>query len=129
MVLYLLVATTLLQTPPPRATATRAQTSAQEIAVREGITTQFLYRWKTQLEQWKKKGRVRDLESSGSSREDALRIREMEEELAAYRAKVAEQAIYIDLFKKLQPNYQSEKRLSGYAELKKKVEQFKRRAK
>jgi transposase len=107
------------------------QTSAQVIADREGITIQFLYRWKTQLEQWGKKGRISDLEESGMNPESARKLQEMEEELEAYKAKVAEQAIFIDLLKKLQPNYQSEKRSCGYAELKKTVEQSqpKKRAK
>ena len=52
-----------------------------------------------------------------------------EEELEAYKVKVAELTLHIDLLKKLQPNYQSEKRSSGYAETKRKLVRSKGRAK
>ena len=105
------------------------RTSAEAIAEREGITAQFIYRWKTQVEQWDRKTRVETLESEGMSPEDARRMREMEEELADYKQKVAELTIWNDLLKKLHPNSQSEKKSSGYSELKRQVERSKKRAK
>jgi len=105
------------------------QSSAHEIAEREDIATGFIYRWKTQLEEQEKMERIGELESSGSSPDDARRIREMEEELEAYKAKVAEQSLHIDLLKKLHPSFQSERKSSGFAEMKKKLVQSKRRAK
>ena len=103
--------------------------SAQTIGEREGIPAQFLYRWKTQIEEDAKKERIGELEASGMSYEEAQRFRDMEEELAAYKEKVAEQALHIDLLKKLQPNYQSEKKSNGYSEIKRKLARSKRRSK
>ena len=62
------------------------RTSAKAIAEREGITTQFIYRWKSQGEQWDKKSRIETLESDGMSQADARRVLDMEEELEAYKA-------------------------------------------
>ncbi len=103
--------------------------SAEEIAAREGIGSGTVYKWKTQLEQKAKSDRIEDLEIAGSSPEQARRILELEEEIQAYQAKVAELTLHNDLLKKLDPNYQSEKRLSGYVETKKKLARSKRRAK
>lgn len=96
--------------------------NAQEIAEREGILPGQVYRWKTQLEERAKLERVDELERDGMSPAEARRFREMEEELEAYKAKVAEQAIWIDLLKKLHPNSPSERKSSGYSELKRQVE-------
>lgn len=105
------------------------RSTAESIAEREGITAQFIYRWKTQVEEWGKKSRLKDLEADGMSPEDARRFRDLEEELEAYKGKVAELMLYNDLLKKLQPNYLSEKRSSGYAETKRKLDRSKGRAK
>lgn len=102
--------------------------SAQQIAEREGITSGQVYRWKTQLEERGKLKRLGELESQGMSPAEARRFREMEEELEAYKAKVAEQALAIDLLKKLHPSFQSERRSSGYAEIKRKLDRSKGRA-
>lgn len=105
------------------------RSSAEAISEREGITPQFLYRWKSQVEHWDKNARIECLEAEGMSPEEARRIRYLEEELEAYKAKVAEQALHIDLLKKLQPDYLSEKRSNGYAEIKRKLARSKGRAK
>lgn len=103
--------------------------NAQEIAEREGILPGQIYRWKTQLEERAKLDRVGELEREGMSPAEARRVREMEDELEAYKAKVAEQAMAIDLLKKLHPSFQSERRSSGYAEIKRKLGRSKGRAK
>jgi transposase-like protein len=104
--------------------------TAQEIAVREGIDAQNIYRWKSQLESRAKVERIEAIQTEqGCSLEDARKIRELEEELLAYKAKVAEQAMMIDLLKKLQPNYQSEKKSSGFIEIKRELDRSKRRPK
>ena len=105
------------------------RSSADLIAKREGITPQFIYRWKTQVEQWDKQSRIEALESDDMSPEEARRFKDMEEELDAYKSKVAELTLHNDLLKKLQPNYQSEKRSSGYAETKRKLGRSKGRVK
>lgn len=57
------------------------------------------------------------------SPDEARRMQELEEELEAYKRKVAEQSVVIDLLKKLHPNYQSEKRSSGFIETKRRLGQ------
>ena len=104
--------------------------SAAEIAEREGIETGCIYRWKTQLEGRAKMERIDAIQDEqGCSPEQARQIRELEEELEAYKAKVADQAMMIDLLKKLHPNFQSEKRSSGYIETKNALARSKRRPK
>lgn len=102
--------------------------SAQQLAQREGITPGQIYRWKTQLEDRSKLERAGELEAEGMSQADARRFREMEEELEAYKAKVAEQAMAIDLLKKLHPSFQSERKSSGYAEIRRKLDRSRGRA-
>ena len=50
--------------------------------------------------------------------EQARRIRELEEELAATQEKLAQMVVENDLLKKLQPNSAFAKRSSGYIEAK-----------
>lgn len=104
-------------------------TSAEEIARREGLERFQIYSWKSQLERRGKTERFEELTSQGSSPEDVRRVMELEEEIEAYKAKVAEQALMIDLLKKVHPSFQSEKKSSGYAELRQRVFPFKRRLK
>lgn len=102
--------------------------NAQEIAEREGILPGQIYRWKTQLEERAQLDRVDELEREGMSPAEARRFREMEEELEAYKAKVAELTLHNDLLKKLHPSFQSERKSSGYAEIKRKLGRSKGRA-
>lgn len=93
--------------------------TAAEIASAEGLFAGQIYRWKTQLENRERVDRIEEIQSTENvSYEQARRIRELEEELEAYKEKVADQAMVIDLLKKLQPNSASEKRSSGYIETK-----------
>ena len=104
--------------------------SAAEIAEREGIDAQSIYGWKTQLEARAKVERVETIQQEqGCSPEQARKQRELEEELEAYKSLVAEQVLMIDLLKKLHPNFQSEKRSSGYIETKNALARSKRRPK
>ena len=104
--------------------------SAAEIAEREDIEKGCIYRWKTQLEGRAKMERIEAIqEEEGCSPEQARKIRELEEELAAYKLKVAELTLHNDLLKKLHPNFQSEKRSSGYIETRNALARSKRRPK
>ncbi len=97
---------------------------AGEIAAAEGLVIGQIYRWKTQLENRARAARIEDIQSEQKvSPEQARRIRDLEEELEAYKAKIAEQAIEIDLLKKLHPSLASEKRSSGYIEIKRRLGQ------
>ncbi len=57
-------------------------------------------------------------ETEGVSIELARRIRELEEELAATREKLAQTVLENDLLKKLQPNSPFARKSSGYIETK-----------
>lgn len=104
--------------------------TAAEIAEREGIDAQSIYGWKTQLEARAKVERVEAIQQEqGCSPEQARKLRELEEELEAYKAKVAEQSMMIDLLKKIHPNFQSEKKSSGYIEIKNALARSKRQSK
>lgn len=97
--------------------------SAKEIARRENIDPAHIYCWKTQLENRDRLNRIETIVvDENVSLEQARKIVELEEELAAYKAKVADQAMVIDLLKKLQPNSVSGKRSSGYIEIKRSLE-------
>lgn len=104
--------------------------TAEAIAEREKLERGMLYKWKAQLENTAREERVEALEASGHNPDDIRRIMELEDELAAAKSKIADQALAIDLLKKIQPNYQSGKRSSGYAELKRSLNTpLKKRAK
>lgn len=103
--------------------------TAQEIADREGIDRFQIYSWKSQLEARGKRDRYTELTEAGHNPEDVRRMMELEEELEVAKAKIADQALVIDLLKKLHPSFQSEKKCSGYAELKRQVSPSKRRVK
>lgn len=104
--------------------------SAAQIAEREGLEAQNIYSWKTRFEALAKVERIETIQAEQScSPEQARKMRELEEELEAYKAKVAEQSMMIDLLKKLHPNYQSEKKSSGYIETKNLLGRSKRRPK
>lgn len=104
--------------------------SAAEIAAREGLEAQSIYRWKGHLEALAKVERVEAIQQEqGCSLEDARKIRELEEELEAYKLKVAELTLHNDLLKKLHPSFQSEKRSSGFIEIRNTLARSKRRPK
>ena len=104
--------------------------TAAEIAEREGIEAQSIYSWKTQLEALAKVERVETIQQErGCTPEQARKQRELEEELEAYKIKVAELTLHNDLLKKIHPSFQSEKRSSGYIEIKNALARSKRRPK
>lgn len=105
-------------------------TTVEAIAAREKIERAMLYKWKAQLENRAREERVEKLENEGHDPDDIRRIMELEDELAAAKEKIADQALAIDLLKKIQPNFQSGKKSSGYAALKQALgTPLKRRAK
>jgi len=96
---------------------------AIELAEAEGLVPGMIYRWKTQLEDRERVERIEEIQSTeGVSLEQARKIRELEEELLAAKEKIADQAMVIDLLKKIQPNSASEKRSSGYIETKRSLD-------
>ena len=104
--------------------------SAEEISKREGLIRGQIYKWRVQLERRERLERIDAIvEGEGVSIEQARRIRELEEELAATQQKLAQTVIENDLLKKLQPNSPFAKRSSGYVETKQLVARYRGRAK
>lgn len=104
--------------------------SAEEISKREGLIRGQIYKWRVQLERRERLERIDAIaKSEGVSIEQARRIRELEEELAATQQKLAQTVIENDLLKKLQPNSLFAKRSSGYVETKQLVARSRGRAK
>lgn len=96
--------------------------SASEIANDLGIAVGQLYRWKAQLEEKDRSGRIEELTEDGATRAMATKLQQQEEEIEAYQKKVAELTLINDLLKKLQTSKPSrqESELSGLIDTMKK---------
>ncbi len=104
--------------------------SAQALADREGLDRGQIYKWRLQLDQRARNERIEAIaEDEGMSLEQARRIRELEEELAATQEKLAQMVLENELLKKLQPNSPLAKRSSGYIETKQLLARSRGRAK
>lgn len=105
-------------------------TSAEDLARREGLVRGQIYKWRVQLERRDRMARIETIaETEGVSIEQARRIRELEEELAATREKLAQTVLENDLLKKLQPNSPFARKSSGYIETKQLLARSRGRAK
>jgi transposase-like protein len=109
---------------------TEAKT-AQQIANELGTDIQAIYRWRTFYDEQKKGLKITELESFGASHELAERIIRQQDEIEAYQKKVAEQALIIDILKKLRKlgPLPPESELSGLIAMEIKLAQKKQRAK
>ena len=89
--------------------------TTQELALEHNIAQGLIYRWKSDQNLKAKNSRIDELTESGVTRAMAIKIQQQEAEIEAYQKKVAEQAVIIDLLKKLpaQTSFQSESELSG----------------
>lgn len=104
--------------------------SAEALAQREGLVRGQIYKWRVQLENRDRNGRIAEIaDTEGVSIEQARRIRELEEELAATREKLAQTVLEVDLLKKLQPNSPFASASSGYIDTKQKLARLRGRAK
>lgn len=105
-------------------------TSADDLAQREGLVRGQIYKWRVQLERRDRMARIETIaETEGVSIEQARRIRELEEELAATREKLAQTVLENDLLKKLQPNSPFASAPSGYIDTKRALARLRGRAK
>jgi transposase-like protein len=105
-------------------------TPAENLAKREGLVRGQIYKWRVQLERRDRMARIETIaETEGVSLEQARRIRELEEELAATREKLAQTVLENDLLKKLQPSSPFARRSSGYIETKQLLARLRGRAK
>ena len=105
--------------------------TAQEIASEIDCDPQLIYRWKVSRDEKAKGIRIDELVEEGCSKAMAEKLLEKELEIEAYQRKVAEQAIMLDLIKKLQTStpFQRESELAGLIRTSKELERLKRRAK
>ena len=104
------------------------------LAEREGIERGQIYKWKIQLDNLDRAGRIEEIaDTQGVSLDQARRIRELEEELEATQKKLAKQVVYNELLeelvKKTDPNSAYAKRSSSYADIKLALARSKGRAK
>ncbi len=103
---------------------------AQELARREGLERGQIYKWRVQLERRDRLSRIEVIaETEGVSIEQARRIRELEEELAATQQRLAQTLLECDLLKKLQPNSPFASASSGYIDTKRLLVRSRGRAK
>lgn len=105
--------------------------TAQQIANELGTDIQAIYRWRTFYDEQKKGVKLSELEFLGASHELAERIIRQQDEIEAYQKKVAEQALIIDILKKLRKlgPLPPESELSGLIAMEIKSAQKKQRAK
>lgn len=102
---------------------------AQQIANELGISVNNIYQWKTAQEETAKGVHIGELENQSTPRELSKRVGLLEAEIGEYQKKVAEQAIIIDLLKKLRKQgiLPSESELSGLIATMKKLDQKQKR--
>ena len=102
-----------------------------EVANTLNIAVGLLYKWRTDLSDAGKEERVQALEGEGLSADHARRIQELEEQVLEYQKKVGEQALVIDLLKKLRqsPNFRPESELTGLIEITKSLDPKRKRSK
>lgn len=93
---------------------TSGQKSVAEISQELGIDPTHIYRWKVRFAEEAKGARIDALGSEGHDPEAIKKILKLEEELEEYKKKVGEQALIIDLLKKIPiKSSQSASELSG----------------
>jgi transposase-like protein len=104
--------------------------SADALAHREGLVRGQIYKWRVQLENRDRHERIAEIaDTEGVSLEQARRIRELEEELAATQQKLAQTMLECDLLKKLQPHSPFASVSSGYIDTKRLLARSRGRAK
>ena len=82
--------------------------SAAEVATELQIGTNMVYRWRGEIEARAKGERIEALIAEGNSLQQARRIQELEDELAEYKKKLAEEIVINGLLKKLQTSTHSQ---------------------
>ncbi len=105
--------------------------TVQQLADELEVSTGLIYKWRVTLDEQAKGVRVAEFEAQGASTEMAKLLLQKDEEIHAYQKKVGEQAVIIDLLKKLQTpsSFQSESELSGWIATTKKSDRKRRPAK
>jgi transposase-like protein len=104
--------------------------TATEIAKELGVDVQNIYQWRSAQNEKTRDFNIAGFMAEGVPPEVAKRLIQQQEEIEAYQKKVAEQAVMIDLLKKLRlsKNFQPESELSGLIATTKKLDRNKGRA-
>lgn len=104
-----------------------ARKTAQELAAELGVAQGLIYKSKVRFDESAKGQRIEEMQAQGMDTESARRILELEVELAEFKKKVGEQAVIIDILKKLQPpNSPLAKGSNGLSDIMKHVGRSKR---
>lgn len=104
--------------------------SADDLAKREGLVRGQIYKWRVQLENRDRHERIAEIaDTEGVSLEQARKLRELEEDLAATQQKLAQTMLAADLLKKLHPNSPFARESSGYIDTKRQLARLRGRAK
>lgn len=112
----------------------RGEITTNALAEREGLERGQIYRWKVQLAEQARDARVEVIaDTEGVSLDQARKIRDLEEELAATQKKLAQLAVENELLgelvKKTDPSSPYARRSSSYADIKIALVRSKGRAK
>ena len=112
----------------------RGETSAKDIAEREGIERGQIYNWKVQFASRERDTKIIDIaDSTGLNLDQARQMQELREELGATQKKLAQLSVENELLgeflKKTDPNSPYAKRSSSYADTKHVLNRSKERAK
>lgn len=103
--------------------------SAEEIATELKVTPQYIYNWRVRFDELAKGEHISSFEAQGIDPKTAKLLAEKDEELRAYKEKVAELSLHVDLLKKLHPTLQRSTSANGYAEIVKALKPSKKPAK
>jgi len=107
----------------------KKEITAAQLASEYEIHPECIHRWKYELEHRRKRARIKELENEGRCSEDVRYIMQLEQELESYKKKVGELILANDLLKKVNPNFQSTRNVSGLEKIKKELAQSRRRVK
>lgn len=91
--------------------------SAEEIATELGVIPQYIYNWRVRFDELAKGEHIASFEAQGVEPKTSKLLAEKDEELRAYKEKVAELSLHVDLLKKLHPTLQRSTSANGYAEI------------
>lgn len=103
--------------------------SAQEIAAELGVDVQYIYNWRVRFDELAKGEKVAHFESIGADPTTARILAEKDAEIEAYKARVGELSLHVELLKKAHPAFQHSRNMSGYAEIARVLKPSKKRAK
>ena len=108
----------------------KGEITAAELASQHQLHVDQIYRWKYELNGVRQSERRRELQREGRNPSDVRYILELEQEMSAYKEKVAELLLQVELLKKVQPcPHPLSSNVSGLEKIKRELGLSKRRAK